>query len=64
MFSIWQPGHDADVQWFAAGGGKTAVISPLLVLLLANGKQLVVQCVPGALLQQTRDKMRVTVSNG
>ena len=30
----------------------------MLVLLLANGKQLVVQCVPGALLQQTRDKMR------
>lgn len=40
------------------GGGKTAVISPLLVLLLADGNRLVVQCVPGALLQQTRDKMR------
>ena len=35
-----------------------AVVSPLLGLLLADGKQLVLQCVPAPLLQFTLSVMR------
>ena len=40
------------------GGGKTTVITPLLALLLADGKRLVVQCVPAALLEMSRAVVR------
>lgn len=40
------------------GAGKTTVVGPLLALLLADGKSLVVQCVPNALLEMSRAVMR------
>ena len=40
------------------GGGKTTVIGPLLALLLADRKSLVVQVVPLALLEMSRSVMR------
>merc|ERR1711933_608882 len=39
------------------GAGKTTVIAPLLVLLLANGEQLVCACMPKALLDMSRAVM-------
>eukprot|EP01061_Rhynchopus_euleeides_P007779 TRINITY_DN1682_c1_g1_i2.p1 TRINITY_DN1682_c1_g1~~TRINITY_DN1682_c1_g1_i2.p1 ORF type:complete len:3842 (+),score=1703.90 TRINITY_DN1682_c1_g1_i2:1018-11526(+) len=42
------------VQQMIMGQGKTQVVSPLLVLLLADGERLVTQVMPSALLQQTR----------
>ena len=40
------------------GAGKTTVVTPLLVLMLADGKQLVTQVVPHALLDFSRGVMR------
>ena len=40
------------------GEGKTTVIGPLLALLLADGKSLVTQVVPSALLEFSRSVMR------
>lgn len=40
------------------GAGKTTVVGPLLSLLLGDGKSLVVQCVPNALLEMSRGVMR------
>ena len=40
------------------GGGKTTVVGPLLALLLGNGKTLVMQVVPRALLEFSRGVMR------
>ena len=45
---------DSRVQQMIMGQGKTQVVSPLLVLLMADGKRLVTQVMPSALLQQTR----------
>eukprot|EP01059_Diplonema_ambulator_P000956 TRINITY_DN1073_c1_g4_i1.p1 TRINITY_DN1073_c1_g4~~TRINITY_DN1073_c1_g4_i1.p1 ORF type:complete len:4122 (+),score=1331.11 TRINITY_DN1073_c1_g4_i1:86-12451(+) len=42
------------VQQMIMGQGKTQVVSPLLVLLLADGQKLVTQVMPSALLAQTR----------
>ena len=36
------------------GGGKTTVVGPLLALLLGDGKTLVMQVVPAALLEFSR----------
>ena len=44
------------------GGGKTTVITPLLALLLGDGTQLVMQCVPAALLEMSRAVMRAVFS--
>eukprot|EP01060_Flectonema_neradi_P040006 TRINITY_DN8997_c1_g1_i1.p1 TRINITY_DN8997_c1_g1~~TRINITY_DN8997_c1_g1_i1.p1 ORF type:complete len:4144 (+),score=716.08 TRINITY_DN8997_c1_g1_i1:58-12489(+) len=46
------------VQQMIMGQGKTQVVSPLLVLLLANGNRLVTQVMPSALLQQTRSVLQ------
>ena len=40
------------------GAGKTTVVGPLLCLLLADGKSLVTQCVPAALLEFSRATLR------
>ncbi len=40
------------------GAGKTTVVTPLLVLMLADGKSLVTQVVPHALLEFSRGVMR------
>eukprot|EP01063_Lacrimia_lanifica_P039590 TRINITY_DN8724_c1_g1_i1.p1 TRINITY_DN8724_c1_g1~~TRINITY_DN8724_c1_g1_i1.p1 ORF type:complete len:3085 (+),score=1246.46 TRINITY_DN8724_c1_g1_i1:263-9517(+) len=42
------------VQQMIMGQGKTQVVSPLLVLMLADGHRLVTQVMPSALLQQSR----------
>jgi hypothetical protein len=43
------------------GGGKTTVVSPLLTLILGDGKHLVLQVVPPALLEFSRGVLRSTV---
>ena len=45
-------------QQMIMGGGKTTVVGPLLALLLADGKKLVTQVVPLALLEFSRGVMR------
>lgn len=40
------------------GAGKTTVVTPLLALMLADGKSLVTQVVPHALLEFSREVMR------
>ena len=46
------------VQQMIMGAGKTTVVGPLLALILADGKSLVTQVMPTALLEQTRQVMR------
>ena len=45
------------------GAGKTAVVAPLLALLLGNRETLVMQVVPAALLQFSRSVMRQRFSS-
>lgn len=45
------------------GAGKTTVIAPLLALMLADGKSLVLSVVPKALLEMSRKQMRETFSS-
>ena len=52
------PRFAAHCEQMIMGGGKTTVIAPLLALLLADGRSLVVQCVPHALLEMSRAVMR------
>jgi len=40
------------------GGGKTSVVSPLLGLMLADGKRLVSLIVPDPLLKQSKDEIQ------
>ena len=40
------------------GAGKTTVIGPLLALILADGKRLITQICPSALLEMTRGVLR------
>ena len=51
-------GGGSSCEQMIMGGGKTTVIGPLLALLLADGQSLVVQCVPLALLEMSRNVMR------
>lgn len=46
------------VQQMIMGAGKTTVVGPLLVLILADGKSLVTQVMPTALLEQSRNVLR------
>eukprot|EP00941_MAST-03F_sp_MAST-3F-sp1_P005353 g5353.t1 len=46
------------VQQMIMGAGKTTTVAPLLALILADGKSLVMQTMPTALLEQTRNVMR------
>jgi hypothetical protein len=46
------------VEQMIMGGGKTSVISPMLALLLADGKRLVLQMVPRALLEHSMGEIR------
>ena len=45
------------------GAGKTTVVGPLLALILGDGKHLVTQIVPQALLEFSRGTMRSTFSS-
>ncbi|CUF98858.1 Hypothetical protein, putative [Bodo saltans] len=51
------------VKQMIMGAGKTTVVSPVLGLMLANGRQLMVQIVPPALLDFTRAVLRTTFSS-
>ena len=42
------------------GAGKTSVVAPLLALILADGKSLVLSVVPKALVEMSRSRMRGT----
>lgn len=46
--------NDSVVRQLMMGSGKTTVVSPLLGLMLSDGKRMVVQAVPQALVQFTR----------
>eukprot|EP01083_Nonionella_stella_P030773 84290_1 len=51
------------VKQMIMGAGKTTVVAPLLALMLADGKSLVLQVVPRALLEFSRSVMRSTFSS-
>ena len=55
-------GGGSSCEQMIMGGGKTTVITPLLALLLGDGTQLVMQCVPAALLEMSRAVMRAVFS--
>ena len=57
-----QSGQSA-VKQMIMGAGKTTVVCPLLTLLLGDGKNLIVQVVPPALLEFSRSIMRSTFSS-
>lgn len=46
------------VQQMIMGQGKTSVVAPLLTLMLTDGRQLVTQVMPTALVEQTRAVLR------
>jgi len=54
--------RQSSVQQMLMGGGKTAVVAPLLVLMLADGSRLVTQVVPKALLDMSRNALRAVFS--
>ncbi len=45
------------------GAGKTSVVAPLLALILADGKSLVLSVVPKALVEMSRTRMRETFAS-
>ena len=51
------------VKQMIMGAGKTTIVCPLLTLMLGDGKNLVVQVVPPALLELSRAVMRSTFSS-
>jgi len=48
------------VKQMIMGAGKTSVVAPLLALILADGKSLVLSVVPKALVEMSRTRMRET----
>jgi ankyrin repeat protein/thiol-disulfide isomerase/thioredoxin len=54
--------HGAVVKQMIMGSGKTTVVSPLLVMMLADSKSLVLQVMPAALLDFSRGVMRSALS--
>jgi hypothetical protein len=48
------------VKQMIMGAGKTTVVAPLLALMLADGKSLVLSVVPKALVEMSRTRMRET----
>eukprot|EP00756_Hemistasia_phaeocysticola_P020667 Hpha_TRINITY_DN15730_c3_g3::TRINITY_DN15730_c3_g3_i3::g.38070::m.38070 len=55
-----QPGY---VKQMIMGAGKTTVVAPLLVMMLADGRRLIVQVVPGALLAFSCQVLQGTFSS-
>mmetsp|Transcript_74196 Transcript_74196/g.197960 ORF Transcript_74196/g.197960 Transcript_74196/m.197960 type:complete len:3050 (-) Transcript_74196:601-9750(-) len=51
------------VKQMIMGAGKTTVVAPLLALMLADGKSLLLSVVPKALLEMSRTQMRETFAN-
>ena len=54
---------DPIVHQMIMGAGKTTVLAPLLGMMLATPKRLVVSCVPAALLEFSREVMRERYSS-
>eukprot|EP00049_Salpingoeca_infusionum_P014496 m.271712 g.271712 ORF g.271712 m.271712 type:complete len:4223 (+) comp15683_c19_seq1:207-12875(+) len=50
--------HSSKVQQMIMGAGKTTVVGPMLSMILADGDNVVVQIMPTALLEQTRNVLR------
>ena len=50
------------VKQMIMGAGKTSVVAPLLALIVADGKHLVLSVVPKALVEMSRTRMRETFS--
>lgn len=48
------------VRQMIMGAGKTSVVAPLLALIVADGKSLVLSVVPKALVEMSRTRMRET----
>jgi late competence protein required for DNA uptake (superfamily II DNA/RNA helicase) len=46
------------VKQMIMGAGKTSVVAPLLALIVADGKSLVLSVVPKALVEMSRTRMR------
>lgn len=55
-------GGQSRVMQLLMGAGKTSVIAPLLGAMLADGRALVIQVVPPALLEPARQVLRTTFS--
>jgi hypothetical protein len=53
----------SSVQQMIMGAGKTTVIAPLVSLILGDGKSMVLNVCPGALLEMNRSVLRATFSN-
>ena len=51
------------VKQMIMGAGKTTVVAPLLALILADSRSLVLSVVPKALLEMSRTQMRETFAN-
>jgi hypothetical protein len=51
---------NSKVKQMIMGAGKTSVVAPLLALILADGKSLVLSVVPKALVEMSRTRMRET----
>lgn len=54
---------NSKVKQMIMGAGKTTVVAPLLALILADSKSLLLSVVPKALLEMSRTQMRETFSN-
>jgi thiol-disulfide isomerase/thioredoxin len=53
-------GGHSKVKQMIMGAGKTSVVAPLLALIVADGKSLVLSVVPKALVEMSRTRMRET----
>jgi len=51
---------NSKVKQMIMGAGKTSVVAPLLALIVADGKSLVLSVVPKALIEMSRTRMRET----
>jgi thiol-disulfide isomerase/thioredoxin len=51
------------VRQMIMGAGKTSVVAPLLALILADGKSLVLSVVPKALVEMSRTRLRETFAS-
>ena len=55
--------NNSKVKQMIMGAGKTSVVAPLLALILADGKSLVLSVVPKALVEMSRTRMRETFAS-
>ena len=59
-FRVTLAGGKSKVKQMIMGAGKTSVVAPLLALIVADGKSLVLSVVPKALVEMSRTRMRET----